>query len=176
MLELLLLCAAVLHDGLRLEKERAAGRVRQLQVHLQHLCTRNCTYPAKLLLLSAAVLQDGLRLEKERQRAAGRVQQLQAHLAAMRVEQEGIKRRLQERLVAQEKAAADKAKELAALRRAGQQLLFWFCTRSDGCSCCSVHTAQEKAAADEAKELPALRRAGGLDNVVAICGYTCIAP
>jgi chaperonin cofactor prefoldin len=64
-----------------------------------------------------------LRLEKERQRAAGRVQQLQAHLAAMRMEQDTIKRRLQERLTAQEKAAADKAKELAALRRAGGSLL-----------------------------------------------------
>jgi hypothetical protein len=63
-----------------------------------------------------------LRIEKERQRAADRVQQLQAHLAAMRVEQDSIKRRLQERLAAQEKAAADKAKELAALRRAGAQL------------------------------------------------------
>jgi uncharacterized protein YlxW (UPF0749 family) len=68
-----------------------------------------------------APLQDGMRLEKERQRAANRVQQLQAHLAAMRVEQDSIKRRLQERLSAQEKAAADKAKELAALRRAGGQ-------------------------------------------------------
>jgi hypothetical protein len=69
------------------------------------------------------LLQDGLRIEKERQRAADRVQQLQAHLAAMRVEQNSIKRRLQERLAAQEKAAADKAKELAALRRAGAQLV-----------------------------------------------------
>jgi hypothetical protein len=86
------------------------------------VCDHICFVTAKLPT-AVALLQDGLRLDKERQRAADRVQQLQAHLAAMRVEQDGIKRRLQERLSAQEKAAADKAKELAALRRAGAQLV-----------------------------------------------------
>ncbi|KAF8057282.1 FOLD2 [Scenedesmus sp. PABB004] len=62
--------------------------------------------------------QDAARLERERQRAAGRVSQLQTTLASMRAEQDALRRRLAERLAAQEKASADKARELAALRKA----------------------------------------------------------
>ncbi|WIA42369.1 hypothetical protein OEZ86_008375 [Tetradesmus obliquus] len=104
-------------DGLRIERERqrAAGRVQQLQAHLAAMrIEQESTNPLP------ATAKDVMLLEKERQRAAGRVQQLQAHLAAMRIEQEAVKRRLGERLAAQEKAAADKAKELAALRRAAE--------------------------------------------------------
>ena len=66
------------------------------------------------------IVQDVSRVERERQRAAQQVQQLQSSLTAMRAEQEALRKRLQERLLAQEKSAADKAKELAALRRAGR--------------------------------------------------------
>lgn len=69
--------------------------------------------------MHCAAPQDALRLERERQRAASRVQQLQAHLTAMRAEQDTLRKRLQERLAAQEKASAEKARELAALRKAG---------------------------------------------------------
>lgn len=66
-------------------------------------------------------LQDGTRVEKERQRNAGRVQQLQAELTAMRSQQDSLRQRLQDRLTAQEKDAAAKARELASLRRAGER-------------------------------------------------------
>lgn len=72
----------------------------------------------------AICLQDGVRVEKERHRAAGRVQQLQSELSAMRAQQDTLRQRLQERLVAQEKDALVKARELTSLRRAGE----WFCT------------------------------------------------
>lgn len=70
------------------------------------------------------IVQDVSRVERERQRAALQVQQLQGSLVAMRAEQETLRKRLQERLLAQEKSAADKTKELAALRRAGGAKLF----------------------------------------------------
>lgn len=100
----------------------AAGRLHfERERQLACFVVPGAQHPA-LLYIFHPLLQDGMRLEKERQRAAGRVQQLQAHLAAMRIEQEAVKRRLGERLAAQEKAAADKAKERAALRRAGKAL------------------------------------------------------
>jgi hypothetical protein len=59
-------------------------------------------------------------VEKERQRASSRVQQLQTELSSMRTQQDGLRKRLQDRLVVQEKAAAAKAREMSALRRAGE--------------------------------------------------------
>lgn len=64
-------------------------------------------------------MQDGARVEKERQRASSRVQQLQAELSSMRSQQDSLRQRLQERLTAQEKDSAAKARELSSLRRAG---------------------------------------------------------
>lgn len=64
--------------------------------------------------------QDSARVEKERQRASSRVQQLQTELSSMRTQQDGLRKRLQDRLLVQEKAAAAKAREMSALRRAGE--------------------------------------------------------
>jgi Skp family chaperone for outer membrane proteins len=65
-------------------------------------------------------VQDSARVEKERQRASNRVQQLQTELSSMRTQQDSLRKRLQDRLAAQEKDAAAKARELSALRRAGK--------------------------------------------------------
>lgn len=58
-------------------------------------------------------------MEKERQRASSQVQQLQAELSNMRTQQNSLRQRLRERLTAQERDAAVKARELSSLRRAG---------------------------------------------------------
>lgn len=80
--------------------------------------------PAALPYAACMHAQDAARLEKERQRASGQVQQLQSELAAMKGQQDRLRQRLQERLVAQEKAAAANLREMATLRTAG---------RHDGC-------------------------------------------
>lgn len=77
----------------------------------------DCAHRTGLYLL---LLQDVSRVDRERQRAAQQVQQLQGHLTAMRAEQDALRKRLHERLLSQEKAAAERSKEMAALRRAGK--------------------------------------------------------
>lgn len=68
-------------------------------------------------------LQDGARLDFERQRAAGRIQQLQGELSTMKAQQNKLRQRLQERLDAQDRDAVIKSRELASLRRAGEEVL-----------------------------------------------------
>lgn len=63
--------------------------------------------------------KDGLHADKERQRAQLRLQQLQADVGRLRGQESELKRKLQERVVVGERAAAERARELAALRRAG---------------------------------------------------------
>lgn len=65
-------------------------------------------------------LQGADHMDRERQRTSQQVQVLQTQVAAMRAEQEALRKRLQDKLLTQEKAAADKSKEFAALKRAGE--------------------------------------------------------
>lgn len=64
--------------------------------------------------------QHGLRLDKERQRTGCRIQSLQADLRAMRDQQEALRQQLADKVAAHGRAASERNKELAALRRAGE--------------------------------------------------------
>ncbi len=64
--------------------------------------------------------QDNMRLDKDRQRPQLRIQQLQADVARLKDQEAEARRRLQEKLTAHERASAERARELSALKRAGE--------------------------------------------------------
>jgi hypothetical protein len=69
---------------------------------------------------SPQTTQHGLRLDKERQRTGCRIQSLQADLRSMRDQQEALRQQLADKVAAHGRAASERNKELAALRRAGE--------------------------------------------------------